>query len=278
MKTKNIMYGLALLALGGLIPATVAAFPFAFGGKLGVEHVTWEEFDASGQRSEKDSGARNTFSVFLHSKAEPKHMRLFVYGAEVKVYGGETDYSAVNSANTDYTSSWAGGSLSGELGLRVGGMPFAWDFVAMPEVDIWTRTLDDDLDYTTRDVQTKETEYDVISLGLGTGPAWRSGNWYGRIIAGAKASSAVVLINEDNSSVYNDDLEFEVEGKTTGFITINNNIRVSKKFMVTIDGYYNTYHFKRSDPESVNGGAIEVIIPESKQRNYGVQAGVTMDF
>jgi hypothetical protein len=50
-----------------------------------------------------------------------------------------------------------------------------------------------------------------------------------------------------------------------------------------IDGYYNTYHFERSGTQSVDldgdpPARSDVTIPERKQRNYGIHAGVSLDF
>jgi hypothetical protein len=283
MKAKFLIVTSLLLCM--LCPATGMALPFEFGGKLGVESFNWRELDENGQTTEKETGARTVFSGFLHSKPEPEKMQLLIYGAEINLYGGTTDYFDTNAvnANSDYQSDWSGISIEGEVGLRVGRMPFAWEFVAKPGFDSWIRTVDEDMNEATRTVQAEEEQYQILSLGLGTGPAWRSGNWYGRIVAGVKTSSGLLTINADKSNVYDEDIEFDVEGKTTGFVTLSNRIRITKKLLMTFDGYYNAYHFKRSDTKTVNNDSptpstSDVTIPERKQRNYGVQAGISMDF
>lgn len=283
MKNKILINFLLLLFM--FSPLAAMALPFEFGGKLGLESFNWEELDVNGQRSEKDSGVRTVLSGFLHSKPEPEHMQLFLYGAEINLYAGTTDYIDNNPTNADanYETDWSGLSIEGEVGLRVGRMPFAWDFVAKPGFDSWIRTMDSDMNESTRTVAAEEEQYQILSLGVGTGPAWRSGNWYGRVIAGVKSSSGLLNINADKSNVYDEDIEFDVKGKTTGFVNISNTIRIMKKISIKIDGYYNEYHFKRSDTKTVDTDSqqpatVEVTIPERKQRNYGVQAGVSMDF
>jgi hypothetical protein len=281
MKIKNLVTTFPLLCM--LLPASAMALPFEFGGNLGLESFNWQELNQSGQRTEEETGARYVLSGFLHSKPEPENMQLFIYGAEIKLYAGATDYIDTNATTTDYESDWSGTSIEGEVGLRVGGMPFAWDFVARPGFDTWIRTIDEDLNEATRTVQAEEEQYQILTLGLGTGPAWRSGNWYGRIIGGVQYSTGLLTIDAGKSNVYDEDLEFDVEGNTTGFVALSNHIRISEKLFIKIDGYYNTYHFKRSDTKTVKNDSptpstSEVTIPERKQRNYGVQAGVSMDF
>jgi hypothetical protein len=276
MKITNITTSILLFFT--LSPTTVMALPFEFGGKLGLESLNWKELDQNGQKTEQETGVRYIFSAFLHSKAEPKRLKPFIYGAEIKLYTAATDYT-----DTDYESNWAGASIEGEVGLRVGNMPFAWEFVAKPGYDTWIRSMDDNLDVTTRVIQAKEEQYDVLNLGLGTGPAWHLENWYGRLIAGFKYSSARVNIQADQSVVYKSDLEFDIDGKTTGFAAFSNSIQITKKILVKIDAYYDTYHFKRSDTKTVDAAppyepTSEVTIPERKQTTYGVHAGVSMDF
>lgn len=282
MKITNSVYIILLFSV--FSPATSMALPFEFGGKLGLEHFDWKELNQNGQRTEEESGVRNVLSAFLHSNPQPQRLRLFVYGAEIKLYSADTNYADTNmaNANADYESTWDGMSVEGEVGLRAGRMPFAWEFVARPGFDIWVRTLDDNLDTTTRTVQSEEEQYVVTFLGVGTGPAWRSGQWYGRLIAGFKYSSANVSIPADKSA-YGEDLEFDIDASTTGFVAISNSIQITETFLIKIDGYYNTYHFKRSDTKTVNNNnspppTLDVTIPERKQTNYGIHAGVSLAF
>ena len=280
MKSSNAVCFILLTIL--LFPPTIAALPFEFGGKMGLESFNWQEFNQNGQQSEEEAGVRYVLSAFLHSKPDPKSLKLFVYGAEIKLYTANTDYTDASEDNADYESTWSGVSLEGEVGLRLGSMPFAWEFVARPVIDSWTRTLDDNLNITTRSVQTREEQYLVTTMGLGTGPVWRSGRWYGRLIGGFKYTSALVNIPADKSA-YKGDLEFDIEGETTGFLIISNNVQITKSFLVKIDGFYDTYHFKRSDTQTIDRdvpppATSDVTIPERKQRNYGVYAGVSFDF
>ncbi len=282
MNPTSFEYILLLFFL--LSPAAAMALPFEFGGQMGLESFNWQEFDQNGQQNEEETGVRYVFSGFLHSKPDPERLKLFIYGAEIKLYTATTDYTDNNAANAnaDYESTWGGISLEGELGLRVGRMPFAWEFVARPGFDSWIRTLDDNLNTATRTVQAEEEQYTVATVGLGTGPAWRSGRWYGRLIGGVKYASALVNIPADKSG-YNEDLEFDIEGKTTGFALISNTIQITDRFLMKIDGYYDTYHFKRSETKIVGRDVpppvtSDVTIPDRKLRNYGVHAGVSVNF
>ena len=283
MKTKTVSF--LFLLIFTVIPPTVIALPFEFGGNLGLENFKWEEFDQNGRQTVEETGARYVLSGFLNSKPEPEHLKFFIYGAEFKLYGGTTDYTDANpvNANTDYETNWSGLSFVGEAGFRAGNMPFAWDVVVRPGFDFWRRSLDDHLDEASREVQTSAERYQVLTLGLGTGPAWRSGQWYGRVIAGIKYSSVNVSIRTEDSTVYKEDVDFNIDGEPTVFLTISNRIRISKQLFLDIDGYYDTYHFKRSGSKTVQNESAapptsEVTIPESKLRNYGVQAGVSIAF
>jgi len=282
MNPTNLVRFILLILL--LYPIASMALPFEFGGKVGLESFNSQELDENGQQSEEETGVRYVFSAFLHSKPDPEHLKPFIYGGEIKLYTATTDYTNNNPANasSDFESTWSGVSIDGEIGLRLGSMPFAWEFVARPGFDSWIRTLDDDFNIATRNVQTEEEQYLVATMGLGTGPAWRSGHWYGRLIGGIKYSSAQVDIAADKSA-YAEDIEFDIDGKTTGFVIISNTIQISDRFLMKIDGYYDTYHFKRSNTKTVNNDTqppitSDVTIPERKQRSYGIHAGVSLDF
>lgn len=284
--TINLAFSLALTAV--LIPNTVMALPFEIGGKVGWERFKWEEFDQNDQQIVQESGYRDVISGFLHSKPESDRMPHFVYGAEIKLYFSNTiDYQDNNpvNANEDYETEYSGISLEGEAGFRAGRMPFAWDFIAKIGLDSWTRIMDEDMDITTRDVQAEEQTYTISTVRFGTGPVWRAGRWYGKIIAGVKMPIAGTVIIDDDNSEYDknsdDNLDFDIDGNPTPFFTFSNNIRVSERVLIKIDLFYDTYSFDRSKTKTSdldNLTTADVTIPESEQTNYGIQGGVSMDF
>jgi hypothetical protein len=169
--------------------------------------------------------------------------------------------------------------------VRAGRLPFAWDFSGKLGFDVWTRTMDDALDVSTRDVQAEEQEYSVLNLRLGTGPAWQAGNWLGQARIGIKLPLAASVIIRDKKSNYDnnsdDQLDFSLDGKITPYFTLSNQIRLTNSISMKIDAYYDAYKFKRSGTKTTdtdNNNTTNVNIPESKQFNYGIQGGVSIDF
>jgi hypothetical protein len=69
MNLKNSVCSIIVVfALG---PVAVNALPFDFGGKVGPEEFTWQEFNQSGQKHVEEKGTRTVASGFIRSKLEP---------------------------------------------------------------------------------------------------------------------------------------------------------------------------------------------------------------
>jgi hypothetical protein len=284
----NVVHLISIVVLSfSLYSTAVFALPFEFGGKTGYESFNWREFNQNGQQTVEEKGTHMTLSGFLHSKPDVEDSSHFIYGAEMKIYGGATDYQDNNpaNANQDYQTDWTGVSLEGEGGLRVGSLPLALDFIGKLGFDVLFRTMDGALDTSTRDVQAEQEEYDVLNLRLGTGPTWRAGNWFGQVRLGVKYPLAASVIIPDKKSNYdnnsNGQLEVPLDGRITPFFTFGNKFRITDRILLKIDAYYDAYKFKRSGTkitDTDNNQKANVTIPESKLTNYGIQAGVSIDF
>ena len=140
MKASYII-GITVFA-ATISPTAVMALPFEFGGKAGFENFKWQEFDQNGQQSAEEKGIRLAISGFLHSKPSAENLSHFIYGGEIKIYNGSSDYEDNNPANANqgWKSTWSGMSLEGEGGFRAGRLPFAWDFIGKLGFDLWTRS------------------------------------------------------------------------------------------------------------------------------------------
>ena len=291
MGRNNIMKASLTISItvlaAALSPTAVMALPFEFGGKAGFESFKWQEFDQNGQQSVEEKGTRVVISGFLHNKPGKELPSHFIYGAELKIYSGSSDYQDNNPANADqgWQTTWNGMTIEGEGGLRAGSLPFAWDFIGKLGFDFWTRSMDGDMNVSTRDVQAEDEEYSALNLRLGTGPVWQAGNWNGQVIAGVKFPLSASVTIQDNKSRYdnnsNDNLDFTIDGRATPFFTFSNQIRLTDTISMKIDAYYDAYKFKRSNTKTTRTDDYQtttVTIPESKQINYGIQGGVSINF
>jgi hypothetical protein len=210
-------------------------------------------------------------------------LRHFIFAAEIKNYTGTTKYQDNRPDNEgDWVNDWSGNAIEVTLGLRAGNMPFAWDFLVKAGYDKWERDMDYDMNEASRDVRTNKQIYAVRTLRYGTGPTWRVRRWYASVIAGIKkASGNVTAPTED--SYYEEEVKFDLDGETTYFLNFNNHIRLTKRLSLIIHGYFDAYHFKRTDtkvienrnPPNTTSNATN---PESEQHSFGIQGGVSVDF
>jgi hypothetical protein len=269
-------------------PGVGYAASFEYGGKAGFEHFQWEEFSSEGHRYLKESGTRNVISGFLGNTM--KSERHFIYSAEAKVYFGTVNYDGETIATQTQPSepiqsetTYSGLSIGGETGLRAGNIdsPFAWDFVGRADVDTWIRDLADTTTSGGNPVRGTREEYTIMNIRAGTGPNWRTDRWHGRLIAGFKYPFYTNEYISRDYTNFDRDLTLEPKGRISPFLYFYNHIKLSNRLWLTIDAYYETYRFDKSDSVVAYDNTntpYNVWQPKSQQDNYGLQAGVVVSF
>jgi len=267
-----------------LFPWPGFAASIDFGGKAGLEHFVWEEFDDDGSKLLDETGTRYALSGFLGNTLRTK--KNFIYRAEARLYFGAVEYDGQTQDGVPVTSDthYTGLMLEGEAGYRAGNArgTFAWDIIGRGGYDSWVRDIDNSTDITGRSVSGATEQYTIFNLRVGTGPYWQAGNWQARFIAGFKLP---VLTNEfirKEDSGFDDDITLEPKGRVSTFFNFYNHIRLTKKLLLTVEAFYDSYRFDASDSVVVydnnSGRNVEVWQPKSSQDNYGVQGGVSFSF
>lgn len=272
----------SLVLASVLIPWPSQAAPFDFGVKAGFEHFVWEEIDEDGSKLLDETGARYVVSGFLGNTLRTKSQ--FIYRAEAKLYFGTVDYDGQTQDRVPVTSdtNYTGLMLEGEAGYRAGNArgTFAWDIVGRGGWDSWVRDIDNSTDVTGRRVNGATEQYTILNLRVGTGPYWQAGIWQARFIGGFKLPLFTNEYIRKEDSGYDDDVTLEPKGRISTFANFYNYFRLSEKLLLTIEAFYDSYRFDRSDPEIVseNGNRFPIVQPKSTQDNYGVQGGVSFSF
>ena len=272
-----------------LFPGTGHAASLDYGGKVGFEHFQWEEFAAEGYRYLKESGTRNVLSGFLGNTLGVN--KQFIYRAEAKIYFGTVNYDGRTQATEGQPSvpvqsdtTYNGLNVEGEAGFRTGKADgsFAWDFVGRADVDRWIREIAASTDNTGRPTGKAREEYTIMNLRIGTGPNWRSGRWQGRLIAGFKYPIYTDEYVKKEYTNYDRDINLEPKGQISPFLNFYNNVKLSERFWLTFDAFYDTYRFDQSNYVEVldyhDGKYKYAYQPKSTQDNYGLQAGVIVSF
>jgi len=268
-------------------PQSVLAVDFDFGFKAGFESFEWEEFGENGESLLTETGTRFVAGAFIGNT--PQLKKQFIYNAEIKNYFGVVDYDGQTQPDdgsepvkTDTT--YTGFNLSGEAGIRapITNGSFAWDFTGKLDIDTWIRNLASSTTESGRPTAEGQEQYFVLNLRIGTGPAWHSGKWQGRVIIGVKQPIYTYEFVDNYYTGFTEDVVLHPKGQTSGFLTFNNDIQLSKTLHLKIDAYYDSYRFDRSDPKFVTevgtGDSGFVVQPKSSQDTYGIVAGLGWKF
>ena len=278
----------AILCIVMSAPGIGYAASFDYGGKAGLEHFKWEEFDPNdGSKLLTESGTREMVSGFIGNTL--KANRHFIYRGEAKLYfgtvnydGGTQEYRNQPSVSVQSDTTYSGIKVEGEAGFRTGEVDssFAWDFVGRYGVDSWVREIAASRASDGTPTGKAQEEYTILNLSVGTGPNWRSGNWQGRLIAGLKYPFYTYEYVSKDYTNYDRDVTLEPKGQISPFLNFNNNILLTNRLWLTIEAFYDSYRFNQSDSVIVldyyDGFYKSVVQPKSQQDNYGVQIGVSV--
>jgi len=283
-KTKVRVSLFAMFAL--INTQSVLAADFDFGFKAGFESFEWEEFDdETGQSLLTETGTRFVAGAFIGNT--PQLKKKFIYNAEIRNYFGVVDYDGqTEDINTGITTpattdtTYTGFNLSGEAGIRTPNTngSFAWDFTGKLDIDTWVRNLASGNNEAGEAFGEAQEQYLVFNLKIGTGPAWNAGKWHGRVIVGVKQPIYTYEFIDNYYTGYPEDIVLHPKGRTSAFLTFNNNIQLSKTLHLKIDGYYDSYRFDASDVEPIAGENFGILQPESSQDTYGILAGLGWKF
>jgi len=262
----------------------VLALDFDFGFKTGFESFEWEEFDRNDKSLLTETGTRFIVGAFIGNTTQLKDG--FIYNAEIQNYFGVVDYDGQTQDGVPVTTdtTYIGGNLIGEAGGRIVNSctNLAWDFVGMVDIDTWTRNLASNTDATGLRTGEAEEKYMILNVRIGTGPAWDAGNWKGRFIVGIKQPIYTYEFLDNSFTGFTEDITLEPKGRSSAFLTFNNDIQLTKTLHLKIDAYYDSYRFDRSDGkiaiESSTRDRFIVSQPKSYQDTYGIVAGLGWKF
>ena len=213
-------------------------------------------------------------------------LRKFIYNAEIRNYIGVVDYDGQTQDGVPVTTdtNYTGFNIIGEIGGRVGNTNgnFAWDFVGIVDIDTWVRNLESSRDATGRPTGEAQEQYLIFNMRIGTGPAWETGKWNGRVVFGIKQPIYTYEYLDNSFTGFTEDIILNPKGRTSAFLTFNNDIQLTKTLHLKIDAYYDSYRFDQSDPEEateiLTGDRYFIVQPKSYQDTYGILAGLGWKF
>ncbi len=286
---KKLLTNTSICLIASLVAINDApaaeATDFDFGFKAGFESFKWEEFDQKGASLLTETGTRFVAGGFIGNTSQLN--KTLIYNAEIRNYFGAVDYDGQTQDGipATTTTNYSGFNVIGEIGGRmdIANSGFAWDFVGKADIDTWVRNLESSRDATGQPTGEAQENYLIFNVRIGTGPAWDTGNWKGRVIFGVKQPVYTYEYIDNIYTGFTEDTILRPKGRNSAFLTFNNDIQLTKTLHLKIDGYYDSYRFDRSDPVEYvaigsGGGNGFVWQPQSFQDTYGILAGLGWNF
>lgn len=246
---------LLLAALGFAWAAASHAAPVDIGA--GVEMFNWQEFDASGSVTLKESGPR----LFLHFEADNQVSERWTYGFRSRLYSGSAACSGTLKdgssclVDSEYDGLMARVDFTGRF-RRSGGDFSDWGLRFGVGGETWRRQYAGAAGYS--------EDFSVISGRLGVALAPAQG-WFGE--GGLKYPFAV-----NEKLTLNDGVSLKPQGAFSLFATVGYNF--SQRW--SLRGYYDSYRFNASDPEPLTAGGVAVgSVAQARSDNHvaGLAAG-----